>query len=332
MEITIQASTIIINFEKTEYEDSIENFSSLITEIFKNYFKRQIYLIANNCKIIDESGKPVNSAFFTWSKNLKIQLIKNDIELEYPVNLPIGQSLKSVPDRWIKVSFSGYTGDATLNGKKIELKKILELPPNQYTLETPYEKISFDLKNIYNKYNISLMDEIIKQEIEFKKILAIFDLETGIEITGEEKSIWIPKDGGEVLIVENAVFVSPFGLLEKKKGIQFHGIPVFAYENNFTIYLITSYGEIITLGLRNIIRDMERAPVSINVNNNKIYIITFGGKKYTIDLKTGGLYYTGQTTEIKNNIHIYTEKNFSLKNTNIFIKNNKVKITKKTTK
>ncbi|WP_129407916.1 hypothetical protein [Marinitoga lauensis] len=205
------------------------------------------------------------------------------------------------------------------------------LPPDNYILETPYEKIRFNLENIYDKYKVPLISEIIEKEISFKKILGVFNLETGIEITGSEKSVWIPKNDDNILIIENAVFVSPFGILEKNKSIQYHGIPVFAYENNFTIYLITSYGEIITVGLRNIIRDIGRAPAYITVKNNKISVLTVGGKKYSIDLKTGGLYFVGQTSKIENNIKLYTEKKISLKNKNIFIQNNKVKITRKNT-
>lgn len=329
MQITVQATEISIEYENLRVKGNVDEYNYLINSIFKDYFKRRIYLISNNCKLIDESGNRVSSLFFNWSENLNIKIWKNDLEFDIPISLPIGQTFKKIPERWINVNFLGYTGEATLNGKKIELKNKLELPPAQFTLETPYEKISFNLKNIYNEYDVYLTSEIIEKEIYFKRILNLFDLETGIEIIGENKSVWIPKNNDNIIISENALFTSPYGTIEKNKSIQFHGIPVFAYENNSIIYIISSYGEILTLGMRNIFRDMERAPASIIVENDSIYITTYGGKKFIIDLKTGGLYYNGTTSEISNNIKPHLEKYINLESKNILIKDNKLKITKK---
>lgn len=330
LEISIDSTKININFDNIKYSDAVSNYKNLINKIFNDSFNRKIYLLGNNCKLYDSYGEIVNAAFFDWSTNLIIKILKDNVEFKIPVNLPIGQSIKKVPDKWVEVKFIGYTGEATLNGEKIVLKDKMEFPPGKFYLETPYEKINLDLSSVENSYIVNLTSEIIEKEIKLKKILAIFDLKSGIEISGIDKSIWIPKKSDEkILEVENSIFASPFGLLERKKGIQFHGIPIFAYENNFTIYIITSYGEIVTLGLRNITRDMERAPASINVDQNKISITTFGGKIYTIDLKTGGLYFVNQTSNIKNNINIETKKTIILDDKSIIIKDNIIKIIKR---
>ncbi|WP_129407915.1 hypothetical protein [Marinitoga lauensis] len=84
LEITIQASRVIIDFEKKEYTDSLNNLKYLLSNIFKNYYQRRIYLIANNCQILDESGTIVNSAFFDWSENLKVKILKDNLIFNIP--------------------------------------------------------------------------------------------------------------------------------------------------------------------------------------------------------------------------------------------------------
>ncbi|KLO25168.1 hypothetical protein X274_00710 [Marinitoga sp. 1155] len=328
-EITVQASNIIIEYNNKQYNGYLDEYKKIIKEIFKNEFIRRIYLIANDCQIFDETGNIVSSAFFNWSEQFKVKILKDNFEIEVPIRLSIGNTFQKVPERWIKVNFIGYTGDATLNGKHIEINNRISLPPNIYTLETPYETLKFNLENIYNEYTVYLTSETITKKIEFEKIVGIFDLKSGVEITGKNKSVWISKSDDNIIVKENSLFVSPYGILEKNKGIQFHGMPIYAYEDNYTIYIITSYGEILTMGLRNIIKDMGRSPASITNENNKLFVSTFGGKRYIIDLKTGGLYNDNQNLEIKNTIKIYTEKTIYLKNKSIIIQNNKIKVVKK---
>lgn len=279
--------------------------------------------------MIKNENEFVSSIFYDWSENSEFIIKKDNTLFKIKSELPIGESIIKIPSKWIKINFVGYTGEATLNGQKIIIKNEMEFPSTEFFLETPFENINFDLSNVYDNYKIKLLSEIILKEIKFEKIIAIFNLENGIEIIGKNKSVWISKNTDEILSYDNAIFVSPYGILEKNKNIQFHGIPVFAYEKNKTIYLISSYGEIISLGTRSIYRDLERSPASINIEKDLINIISFGGKKYTIDLKNGGLYYNGETTIIDNNIRLITEKEFQLTNKNIFIYNNYVKITKK---
>jgi hypothetical protein len=328
LEISINSTNIIINFENQKYVEEISNYNYLIDNIFKDYFQRRVYVIANDCLIKNEN-EFVSSIFYDWSENSEFIIKKDNTLFKIKSELPIGENIIKIPSKWIKINFVGYTGEATLNGQKIIIKNEMEFPSTEFFLETPFENISFDLSNVYNNYKIKLLSEIILKEIKFEKIIAVFDLENGIEIIGKNKSVWISKNTDEILSYDNAIFVSPYGILEKNKNIQFHGIPVFAYEKNKTIYLISSYGEIISLGTRSIYRDLERSPASINIEKDLINIISFGGKKYTIDLKNGGLYYNGETTIIDNNIRLITEKEFQLTNKNIFIYNNYVKITKK---
>ncbi|KAF2955057.1 hypothetical protein [Marinitoga sp. 38H-ov] len=328
LEISIEGTRIIIDFENQKYIDNINNYNVLIKSIFKDYFQRKIFVIANDC-LIKDNDSYVLSTFVNWDKNLEFIVKKNNSIFKFKKELPIGENVIKVPNKWIKVKFIGYTGEATLNGQKIIINSEMEFPNEEFKLETPYENVYFNLSNINYPYEIKLLSEIILKEIKFEKIINIFELESGIEILGKNKSVWISKDKEEILSYDNAIFVSPYGLLEKNKNIQFNGIPVFAYEKNKTIYLISSYGEVISLGTRNIYRDLERSPASINVENEFIKITTFGGKKYIIDLKNGGLFYDGETAIIKNNIKLFVEKEFILNNKNIFIHNNNIKITQK---
>ncbi|NUU94785.1 hypothetical protein XO10_00410 [Marinitoga sp. 1135] len=328
MEVVVNLPEIKIDFKGNEYIDKFDNYKILIRKILKDYYPRRIYVMANDCEIVLNDGDRVKSTFINWENEVYINIYKNGNIFNVPVSMPIGESIKRVPDKWVNLKIVGYTGPATLNNIPIQLDENMEIPPAKYELITPYEKVNFDTTESENNYTLSLIKEVVEKEIKMENIYAIFELESGISILGEKRSIWIPKNGDKILDVENVDFISPYGMLDKKHGIQYHGKPIFLYEYNYTVYIITSYGEILTVGLRNIIRDMERSPASIKVKNNIIEITTFGGKMYSIDLKTGGLYYKGITSKIMYNINLNTSGVFEIKDKKVIIKNNAIKIIK----
>ena len=289
MEVDYINELFYITYKNKTVSTSLEKLDSTIREIL-NELPRSIFVIAENSFIVTDDGTKT-SKFLSWDENMYVLLDVNGFIFEHQFSPPIGEMITRVPSKWIELEITGDSREATLNNLKIKTPITIEVPPSKITLTEGLKKIEIDLTNYEGeKYSLDLEKQQIYKKVE-TNIDKVFEIESGAFFYGEPLSIWMPKKGQPV--ITKSRFYCDYGDIEEKsKTFYIDGEIVFAYEKDSTVYLLSSSGQFVTLGKKNVNRDFERAPLSILVTDEYIQIKTFKLESYRIEF-AGGVFKEG---------------------------------------
>lgn len=324
--------TLEINYNKGLYElkyknktikTDLENMDLNLKEIL-NSNARSIFIIADNINILtDDSTK--TSSFFRWDNEIKLDLEKDGINYEYTFNPPIGKRIFHIPTNFIEVEILGEQDSIFLNGSKIDIPKKLLMPPNKFEIYDGIETFTYDLTSYSSPtYSLNLMGQNLYEKID-TVIYKAYEIKSGVFLYGSPKSIWVPKNGDPV--ITESIFYSNYGDIKSiNERYSFKGVVAFVYEYDDTIYLISSAGEMVSMGMKEIYKDFGRAPMSILINDTYIELSTFKMEKYTINFQ-GGIYKSGSVYSIFYNMPKYEpEKQYYSESYIVEIKENIVNI------
>jgi hypothetical protein len=71
----------------------------------------------------------------------------------------------------------------------------------------------------------------------------------------------------------------------------------YVYEYDNTVYIISSAGELVSMGTKELYKDFGRSPMNITVGDTYLELNTFKMEKYTINFQ-GGIYKNGNVYSI----------------------------------
>jgi len=280
---------LYINYKNKTISTSFEQLDRTLREIL-NEFPRSVFVIAEDSFIVTDDGTKT-SVFLSWNEKMNVLLEVNGIIFEHQFSPPIGEMIARVPSKWIELEIKGDSKEVTLNNLKIKTPVNLEVPPSKFTLIDGLKKSEIDLTDYEDeKYTIDLEKQQIYRRVE-TTIDKVFEIESGVFFYGEPLSIWLPKNGDPV-ITKSRFYCSYGDIEEKSKTFYIDGEIVFAYEKDNTVYLLSSSGQFVTMGKKNINRDFERAPLSILVTDEYIQLKTFKLESYRIEF-AGGIFKEG---------------------------------------
>ncbi|POZ89791.1 hypothetical protein AD60_09315 [Petrotoga sp. SL27] len=323
MKIDYIKDLFYINYNNKTVSTSLEKLDSVFRESL-NEFPRSVFVIAESSYIVTDNGTKT-SAFLSWDKNMNIVLDVNGFIFEHQFSPPIGEVITRVPSKWIDLQITGYSKEATLNNLKIKTPITIEVPPSKLTLTEGLKKIEIDLTNYEGeKYTLDLKKQQIYEKVE-TKIDKVFEIESGVFFYGDPFSVWLPKKGKPV--ITKSRFYCDYGDVEEKsKTFYIDGEIVFAYEKDNTVYLLSSSGQFVTLGKKNINRDFERSPLSILVTDEYIQLKTFKLESYRIEF-AGGIFKEGNVYNMFLDLPSYEpQQNYDFGNFNVEIAKNEVVI------
>ncbi|WP_134080075.1 MULTISPECIES: hypothetical protein [Petrotoga] len=312
-----------INYSNKTLSTSLEKLDSVFHEIL-NELPRSVFVIAENSHIVTDNGTKT-SAFLSWDKNMNIVLDVNGFIFEHQFSPPIGEVITRVPSKWIELEITGYSKEVTLNNLKIKTPITIQVPPSKITLTDGLKKTEIDLTNYEGeKYTLDLKKQQIYEKVE-TKIDKVFEIESGVFFYGEPLSVWLPKKG-EPVVTKSRFYCDYGDIEEKSKTFHIDGEIVFAYEKDNTVYLISSSGQFVTLGKKNINRDFERSPLSILVTDEYIQLKTFKLESYRIEF-AGGIFKEGNVYNMFLDLPSYEpQQNYDFGNFNVEIAKNEVVI------
>jgi len=312
-----------INYSNKTLSTSLEKLDSVFHEIL-NELPRSVFVIAENSHIVTDNGTKT-SAFLSWDKNMNIVLDVNGFIFEHQFSPPIGEVITRVPSKWIDLEITGDSKEVTLNNLKIKTPITIQVPPSKITLTNGLKKTEIDLTNYEGeKYTLDLKKQQIYEKVE-TKIDKVFEIESGVFFYGDPFSVWLPKKG-EPVVTKSRFYCDYGDIEEKSKTFYIDGEIVFAYEKDNTVYLISSSGQFVTLGKKNINRDFERSPLSILVTDEYIQLKTFKLESYRIEF-AGGIFKEGNVYNMFLDLPSYEpQQNYDFGNFNVEIAKNEVVI------
>ncbi|WP_308644714.1 hypothetical protein [Oceanotoga sp.] len=299
LKIKYENDDFILKFEdkiiNSNYEELDENLAKLIKKI-----PRSIFLISDNSYIITDNAT-LTSDFFIWNKSIDIKLLKDEILYDYSYTPVMGERISHIPNKFIKLNVEGGDERVSINGVEIKTPKTLEVPPSIINITNGLEEFSLDLKNYKNDvYDLNLKRSNLIKKIN-TKISKVFEIESGIFLQGNPYSIWINKYN---IFEEKSRFFCDYGNVEDKN---LKGDIVYVTERDGSVYIISSYGQLLTMGRKSIFTDFGRAPMSIIENQDYLLIKTFKLENYRINFN-GGVFKEGNAYSVNMDI-----KNFDLK-------------------
>jgi len=321
MEIDYNNDLFYIKYNNKTLTTSTEKLGITIHEILDE-LPRSVFVIAENSFIVTDDGTKT-STFLSWNENMNVLLDVNGFIFEHQFSPPIGEMITRVPSKWIELEITGDSREATLNNVKIQTPITIEVPPSKLTLTDGVKKIEIDLTNYEGeKYALDLEKQQIYKKVE-TNIDKVFEIESGVFFYGEPLSIWLPKKG-EPVITKSRFYCDYGDIEEKSKTFYIDGEIVFAYEKDNTVYLLSSSGQFVTLGKKNINRDFERAPLSILVTEEYIQIKTFKLESYRIEF-AGGIFKEGNVYNMFLELPSYQpQKDYDFGKFNVEITKNEV--------
>ncbi len=335
-DITIPPSgeneTLEINFKRGNYElkygnkqiqSTVEDLESNLKELL-NTTSRSIFIISDNSNIITKDSSRT-SAFFIWDSEIDINLEKEGIIYNYSFNPPFGKRIVHVPVRFIDVKIDGEQEFIFLNDKKIDLPSEILVPPTNFEIYDGVETFNYDLTGFAsNTFNINLQKQNIFEKVQ-TEIYNAYNIRSGVFLYGEPFSIWVPNEGDPV--VTRSRFYSNYGDIEKiNDRYSFKGVVAYVVEYNKTVYLISSAGELISMGAKELYKDFGRAPMNVRVGDVSIQLDTFKMEQYTINFE-GGIFKSGNVYSLFYDMPSYLpDKDYENNNYLIEIKENIVNI------
>lgn len=321
LEIDYINDLFYIRYNNTIFTTSMENLDNTIHEIL-NELPRSVFVIPENSFILTDDGTKT-SAFLSWNQNMSVLLDVNGFIFEHKFSPPIGEMITRVPSKWIELEITGDSREATLNNLKINTPITINVPPSKLTFTDGVKKIEIDLTNYEGeKYTLDLEKQQIYKKVG-TNIDKVFEIESGVFFYGEPLSIWMPKKG-EPVITKSRFYCDYGDIEEKSKTFYIDGEIVFAYEKDSTVYMLSSSGQFLTLGKKNINRDFERAPLSILVTDEYIQIKTFKLESYRIEF-AGGIFKEGNVYNMFLELPSYApQKEYDLGKFDIEITKNEV--------
>lgn len=329
---TGKEETFEVRYKNNNYEIIYKNKKIItdLNEMEKNIKKmlntasRSVFVISDNSNIITDNSTRT-SAFFNWDPQLKIKLQKDGITYDYYFNPPMGERIIHIPEKYIEVNINGEQESVFLNNQNINLPAKLNIPQTKFTLFDGIEKYDYDLTNYASDtYIIDLQKQNIFKKIQ-TKISNAYEIKSGVFLRGNPLSIWFPKEGDPV--ITDSKFYSNYGDINKiNERYSFKGTIAFIYEYNKTVYIISSAGELISMGAKEIFKDFGRSPMNVSIKDNSLEINTFKMEKYIVNFD-GGVYKDGNVYSIFNNMPVYKyEKNYESKKYLLEVKDNIVNI------
>ncbi|TGG87522.1 hypothetical protein [Geotoga petraea] len=306
-DITIPPSgdyeTLEINYNKGLYDlkyknktikTDLENIDLNIKELL-NSNARSVFIIADNFYISTEDSTKT-SAFFRWDNEVKVNLQKDGINYEYVFNPPFGKRIFHIPNNFIEVEIIGDQDTIFLNGSEINIPKKVVMPPNIFEIYDGIETFTYDLTDYSSRtYYINLLKQNLYEKTE-TKIIKAYSIKSGVFLYGDPTSIWFPNEGDPVIVKSR--FYSNYGNIENlNERYSFKGVVAYVYEYDNTVYIISSAGELVSMGTKELYKDFGRSPMNITVGDTYLELNTFKMEKYTINFQ-GGIYKNGNVYSI----------------------------------
>ncbi|MGM0640264.1 MAG: hypothetical protein ACQESN_02425 [Thermotogota bacterium] len=335
-DITIPPSgeneTLEVNYKRGNYElkyknntiqTSIVDLDSALKKLL-NTNSRSIFVISDNSNVITEDSTRT-SAFFSWNSEINIKLEKDGIVYSYTFNPPFGKRIVHIPSNFIDVNIKGEQEFVFLNDEKIKLPSEMSIPPTKFEIYDGVETYRYDLTSYASSsFNINLQKQNIFNKVE-TKLYKAYEIKSGVFLYGEPFSIWFPNEGDPV--VTKSRFFSNYGDIEKiNDRYSFKGSVAYVIEYNKTVYLISSAGELVSMGSKELYKDFGRSPMNVNIDDTSIQLNTFKMEQYTINFE-GGIFKSGNVYSLFYNMPSYVpEEDYENNNYFLEIKDNIVNI------
>jgi hypothetical protein len=256
---------------------------------------RSIFIIADNINILtDDSTK--TSSFFRWDNEIKLDLEKNGIKYKYVFNPPFGKRIFHIPSNLIEVEIIGQQDSVFINGTEIDIPNKISMPQNKFEIYDGIENFTYDLTDYSSPtYTINLLKQNLYEKIE-TVIYKAYEIKSGVFLYGDPQSIWLPNEGDPV--ITESRFYSNYGDVEKiNSRYSFKGVVAYVYEYDNTVYIISSAGELISMGTKELYKDFGRSPMNIVIEDTSLELSTFKMEKYTVNFQ-GGIYKSGNVYSI----------------------------------
>ncbi|MCP5465564.1 MAG: hypothetical protein H7A31_02580 [Thermotogae bacterium] len=284
-----------INYMGYTYYASENNISEKIKEIFQNVNSRSILVIPEGFSVVTDYGTNT-SKFMTFESTLSVKLSDGGITYNYDFTPSLGESIIRIPYNTIKLFIDGE-GSVKINGISLSIPATITVPPSVINISDGINSKDYDLRKYSEKEYIINPDRVKEIKTLKTEIYGVFELESGTFFRGSPLSVWISKKDGNIRIADS-YFMSDYGDADELiSRLALNGVPVYAYEKNRTIYVITSSGELFTIGEKNIKKDFGRMILGVTVSESSMLISTFKLEIYRLNFDTG-LYKEGNLSSV----------------------------------
>jgi hypothetical protein len=294
LEIEYNKGFYNLSYKNKTIKTDLENMDLNLKEIL-NSNARSIFIIADNINILtDDSTK--TSSFFRWDNEIKLDLEKNGIKYKYVFNPPFGKRIFHIPSNLIEVEIIGQQDSVFINGTEIDIPNKISMPQNKFEIYDGIENFTYDLTDYSSPtYTINLLKQNLYEKIE-TVIYKAYEIKSGVFLYGDPQSIWLPNEGDPV--ITESRFYSNYGDVEKiNSRYSFKGVVAYVYEYDNTVYIISSAGELISMGTKELYKDFGRSPMNIVIEDTSLELSTFKMEKYTVNFQ-GGIYKSGNVYSI----------------------------------